>query len=272
MTFAAEDLADHIDTLYRYAFEVTHDPDRAADTVQDTFVRALERRHQYRNDAPLGHWLIRIAHNSIIDRGRRAQREISVGGFGTRPADADRDGLGTISVESAEAEWRRDDYTVDAALVAERAATRAELLDALVHLPYIHRSAVVLHDVEGYRVADIATIHDISLPAAKQRLRRGRMALVSALAEGDQRRAATKGVPMRCWDARQHVSDYLDHGLDPATAAAIEAHLAGCPTCPPLYAGLVGVHDELGQLRDPDSVIDPALERRLRELLSLPRR
>ncbi|MEZ5225390.1 MAG: sigma-70 family RNA polymerase sigma factor [Acidimicrobiales bacterium] len=255
MTFAAEELAEHLDTLYRYALGVTRDPELAADTVQDTLVRALERQDQYRGDAPLGHWLIRIAHHLIIDRGRRSQRE--------RVVDE-------VDAEHAEARWQLDDYTIDAALVAERAATRADLLDALVRLPYILRSAVVLHDVEGYRVADIAAIHEISLPAAKQRLRRGRMAMVTALASGPQRREATKGVPMRCWDARRHVSDYLDHDLEPATAAAIEAHLATCPTCPPLYAGLVGVHDELGQLRDPDSVIDPTLEHRLRTLLEPP--
>lgn len=248
MGFEPDDLSQHLPALYRYALSVTHDPDLAADRVQDTVIRALERRHQYRHDAPLGHWLIRIAHNLMIDKARRAEHE--------------------IVVDEIESDWHDDTFTVDAETVVERAATRAELRDALVRLPYIYRSAVVLHDVEGLRVADVAQIHEISLPAAKQRLRRGRMALVSALATGDQRRLATKGVPMPCWDARQHVSDYINGDLDPTTAATIEAHLASCPTCPPLYAALVGVNDELGRYdaRDPDSVIDPALEQRIRAL------
>jgi RNA polymerase sigma-70 factor (ECF subfamily) len=78
MGFEATELADHVDTLYRYALGVTRDPDLAADTVQDTIVRAMERQDQYRNEAPLGHWLIRIARNLIIDRARRANREIPV--------------------------------------------------------------------------------------------------------------------------------------------------------------------------------------------------
>ena len=90
------------------------------------------------------------------------------------------------------------------------------------------------------------------------------MALVSALATGHQRRLAHKGVPMPCWDARQHISDYLNGDPDPRTSALIETHLETCPTCPPLYAALVGVHDELGRLRDPDSVVDPDLEARIR--------
>lgn len=166
-------------------------------------------------------------------------------------------------MEESEADWRDDSFSVDAVAVVERAATRAELEDALARLPFIYRSAVVLHDVQGLRAADIAEIHEIGLPAAKQRLRRGRMALVRALASGHERHLATKGVPLRCWDARQHVSDFLDGDLAPELAAAVEQHLSGCPTCPPLYAALVGVHDELGKLRDPDTVIPPDIGARI---------
>jgi DNA-directed RNA polymerase specialized sigma24 family protein len=55
MSFDDRDLTDQLDTLYRYALGTTGDPDLAADVVQDTVVRAIERRDQYRSDAPLGH-------------------------------------------------------------------------------------------------------------------------------------------------------------------------------------------------------------------------
>jgi RNA polymerase sigma-70 factor (ECF subfamily) len=71
---------------------------------------------------------------------------------------------------------------------------------------------------------------------------------------------------MSCWDARQHVSDYLDGVLADDTAAIVEAHLATCPTCPPLYAALVDTHQSLAGLRDPDSVVPPGVEARLRDL------
>lgn len=74
---------------------------------------------------------------------------------------------------------------------------------------------------------------------------------------------------MPCWDARQHISDYLNGELDTPTATMVEAHLASCPTCPPLYAALVGVNGELGRLRDPDSVIEPILEERIRAIIGL---
>lgn len=68
---------------------------------------------------------------------------------------------------------------------------------------------------------------------------------------------------MRCWDARQHVSDYLDGTLDADTARTVEAHLERCPTCPPLYAALVGTRAAVGALRDADAVVPPHLAARL---------
>jgi RNA polymerase sigma-70 factor, ECF subfamily len=127
-----EELAEACLALYPAARAVCRDPELAADLVQDTFLRAVASREQYRGDAPLGAWLRRILHNLAIDRHRRAVRELVV----------------------------------------------EEVEDALVHLPFAYRSAVVLHDAMGWTVREIADAQDIGLPAAKQRLRRGRMMLV----------------------------------------------------------------------------------------------
>ena len=95
------------------------------------------------------------------------------------------------------------------------------------------------------------------------------MALVTELARNAERRVALDGVPLRCWDARRLVSDYLDGELATADAEGVEAHLATCPTCPPLYAGLVEARAGLTVLRDPDSVIDPRTAERLRRHLGV---
>ena len=152
--------------------------------------------------------------------------------------------------------------------VVERAETREELEDALVRLPVIYRAAVALHDGERMTMAEIADIQDVGLPAAKQRLRRGRMMLVDALAQGRERRVALRGVPLRCWDARSKVSDYLDDELPAPDRVLVERHLEACPTCPPLYAGLVGTRAALGTLRDADAVVPTSLADRIQELLT----
>lgn len=242
--------------LLRLARSLARDPASAEDLVQDTVTRALERAEGLRDPAALGAWLHRILHNLAVDAARRS-REMPT-------EDAER------LAEAIEARWRQDSYTVDAAAVVARAETRAHLQDALVHLPVDYRAVVVLHDAEGLTVREIAEIQGVSLSAAKQRLRRGRMMLVSELARDAQRREEARGVPMRCWDARRRISDYLDGELAEAEAARVERHLAGCPTCPPLYAALVGatgaLHSSAAQ-RDPDTVVPEALAVRLRGLL-----
>lgn len=229
--------------LLRFTRTLTRDEARAEDLAQETLARGLERAASYRGEASVATWLHRIAYHLAVDHARR-----------------DREDPTEDMVSAVEARWREDSYTVDAAEVVARAESRAELEDALIRLPVIYRVLVVLHDAEGFTVAEIADLLEIGLPAAKQRLRRGRMMLVSALAGGAERRIATRGVPMRCWDARRQVSDYLDGLLPEPDAARVEAHLAVCPTCPPLYASLVGTTDALarsGHLRDPDSVVRP---------------
>ena len=244
-------LVPEVPGLLRYARTIARSGESAEDLVQETLLRALQRADTFRGESSLSTWLHRILHNLAIDRLRQ-DREDATG-------DVERE---------VDEQWHDETYTVDAALVIERAELRDEMRDALLRLPVIYRTAVVLHDAEGMTMAEIADVHEIGLPAAKQRLRRGRMMLVSALARGPERRAGTHGVPLRCWDARSRVSDYLDGELPVSDRVLVERHLEACPTCPPLYAGLVGARDALGALRDADTVIPSPLADRISALLA----
>jgi RNA polymerase sigma-70 factor (ECF subfamily) len=229
--------------LYRFALALSRQPQTAEDLVQETYLRAWRERDRFRADAAPVTWFRRILHNVAVDRMRRLRKE--------------------LLVEDVEADWRDDGYSVDSHTVLERAQTREELEDALVHVPFIYRAAVLLHDVEGLTAREIAEALDLGLPAVKQRLRRGRMMLVNALARGAERRQAMRGVPMSCWDARRLVSDYLDDALPDGARRGLECHLERCPTCPPLYASLVGVRSNLGDLHDPDTVVAPQVAERI---------
>ena len=244
-------LAAEVPGLLRYARTIVRDDRVAEDLVQETLLRALQRADSFRAEASLATWLHRILHNLAVDLFRRDREDAT--------EDIERE---------VEARWRDDSYTVDAAIVVERAETREELEDALVRLPVIYRTAVVLHDAEGMTVAEIADVQGVGLPAAKARLRRGRMMLVDALAQGRERRDAQRGVPLRCWDARSKVSDFLDDELLASDRLLVQRHLETCPTCPPLYAGLVGTRAALGALRDADTVVPVSLADRIKELLT----
>lgn len=246
-----EELPGTVPALLAYARMLAGNEQDARDLVQDTLVRALESADRFDGRSTLVGWLRRIMHNRWIDVVR-ARREDP------------RDDI----VELVEEQWHDDDYTVDAAHVVVRAESRDDLLDALAHMPTIYRTAVVLHDAHGMTGPEVAEATGTSLPTAKQRIRRGRMMLVSHLAAAPPV-AARRGVPMRCWQARARVSDYLDGELDDAGSRELEAHLAGCGTCPPLYSALVATRSAVADAGtpDPDSVVPEELAARITWIL-----
>lgn len=230
--------------LVRLATRLVRDPDVAEDLAQEALIAAWRNADRLRSPDALWSWLRRTLLNRVIDRSRAHRDE--------------------LDIDDVEADWRDDHFTVQPERVLEIAELREDLEDALARLPAIYRIPVVLHDALGWTAAEIAASMGAGLPATKQRLRRGRMMLVSALAEDDARRRASLAQPMRCWRARRHVSAYLDGELDPETVTAVESHLARCPTCPPLYAALVGVRARLEGLRDPDTVVEDRVAARVR--------
>lgn len=240
------DVAAAAPGLLRYAGTLTPDGALAEDLVQSTLLRALERADGYRGDSSLQTWLHRILHNLFIDHVR-TDREVP---------DAE-------VWQRVETRWQDPTSTFDAALLAESSHTVGEVRDALVRLPINHRRAVALHDMEGLTVPEVAEVLGIGLSAAKQRVSRGRLMLVTALNRSAERREAGAHVPGECWSVRTRVSEYLDDELTAAEAALLQAHVASCPTCPPLYSAMVASVAAVAELRDPDTVIPPGLARRL---------
>src|SRR4029434_5832737 len=86
--FAAE-LLDHIDHLYRVAFHMAKDRDRANECVQETYLRALNSRQQFEPGTNMKAWLTKILHNFFIDSYNRVKRMIPMDDV----ADAQEGGL-----------------------------------------------------------------------------------------------------------------------------------------------------------------------------------
>ncbi|MEO6144682.1 MAG: RNA polymerase sigma factor, partial [Dermatophilaceae bacterium] len=116
-------LAAEVPGLLRYARTIVRDDRVAEDLVQETLLRALQRAEAFRGQSSLATWLHRILHNMAVDLFRRDREDAT--------EDIQRE---------VEERWRDDSYTVDAAIVVERAETREELEDALVRLPFIYRA------------------------------------------------------------------------------------------------------------------------------------
>jgi RNA polymerase sigma-70 factor (ECF subfamily) len=127
------------------------------DVVQDAFARAFAALDELEEAPPLRAWLFRIAHNRAVDLLRsRAIRA-------AEPIEAAREVADPDSPDPMEALMRRE--AVDTAV------------SRFVELPTAQRSVVILKDVLGQSLVEIATLLDLTVDAVKGHLARGRARL-----------------------------------------------------------------------------------------------
>lgn len=167
----------HRDRLWAVALRTLGDPEEAADALQDGLVNAFRRARSYRGDAAVTTWLHRIVVNACIDRVRKAAARPSV----SLPDDPER----TLTFASPAPD------------PADQVTVRIDVQAALATLPPDQRAAVVLVEMEGMPVADVAELLDCPVGTVKSRCARARAKLlpllVPASPDGNPRR--TRDVP-----------------------------------------------------------------------------
>ncbi|HSJ08705.1 MAG TPA: sigma-70 family RNA polymerase sigma factor [Longimicrobiales bacterium] len=133
------------------------DREQAERLTQDTFVTAWRRLGTFRGQSRFTSWLHRIAVNAMLQDGRSTQR---------------REARVTIA----------DDAVLNAAPGrASGADARIDLERAIAQLPPGARSALVLHDVEGYTHNEIAAMTGVAPGTVKSQLHRARRLLQERL-------------------------------------------------------------------------------------------
>jgi len=137
--------------LHRYCARMTGSVIDGEDVLQDALIKAMEDA-----SGPIGNpegWLFRIAHNTALDFLRRRTRQEAV----------------------------RSDEEVDSMADQRDAVTSRQIaaasLRTFMRLPVGRRSSVILMDVLGCSLQEVCEIMDLSLPAAKAALHRGRAQL-----------------------------------------------------------------------------------------------
>ena len=161
--------ARHRDRLWAVALRTMGNPDDAADGLQDGMVAAFRRAGSFRGEAAVTTWLHRVVVNACLDRLRAAK----IRRFDALPDDVDD--RGTVVATAA-----LDDRPEEAAEAAER---RRRVLDALATLPPEQRAALVLVDMEGYPVAEVAEMLGCAEGTVKSRCSRGRTRLAGLLGD-----------------------------------------------------------------------------------------
>lgn len=160
----------HRDRLWAVALRTTGNPDDAADGLQDGMVAAYRRAASFRGEAQVTTWLHRVVVNACLDR----LRAMKVRRAEPLPDDLEEYG-GRGSLVSA-----AGDDPADTSILAER---RRRVVEALRTLPSEQRAAIVLVDLEGYGVAEVAEMLDCAPGTVKSRCSRGRTRLAALLGD-----------------------------------------------------------------------------------------
>jgi RNA polymerase sigma factor (sigma-70 family) len=162
--------------LHRYCARMTGSTVDGEDVLQDTIVKALSARAEGARVDNLEGWLFRIAHNASLDLLRCRSRNAVV------PLT--------------------DDFE---AAPAPELDIVAVSFQTFLGLPELQRCAVILKDVLGHSVDEIASIAGCTPAAAKSALQRGRAALLQlAQSPGDTR------LPLMSGAARQRMAAFVD--------------------------------------------------------------
>ena len=161
--------------LHRYCARMTGSAVDGEDVLQDALIKALHAQSQGVVVEKLDGWLIRIAHNSCLDFLRRRARTNIVP-------------LAECPDEAAMPE--ADIVTVG--------------FQTFLRLPELQRCAVILKDILGHSVEEVALVADCTPAAAKSALQRGRVALRSLAQQPDDAR-----LPLMPEADRQKMARYV---------------------------------------------------------------
>jgi RNA polymerase sigma-70 factor, ECF subfamily len=155
--------------LYRYLLFLTGDTALAEDLFQETWIRVLERGHQYNAKSKFESWLFAIARNLVIDVSRRKK-------FASLDEMADADSHQPFEPP--------DDHAASALqLLVTRENEQAVQL-SLLKIPAYYREVLLLRFHEELGLEEIASVLSTPLSTVKSRLYRGLEALKAALPGG----------------------------------------------------------------------------------------
>ncbi len=163
--------ARHRDRLWAVALRTMGNPEDAADGLQDGMVAAFRRAGSFRGEAAVTTWLHRVVVNACLDRIRAAKIRRAE----ALPDDLD-DHAGRGSLVSAQ-------DAADPADLSVAAERRRRVLTALESLPPVQRAALVLVDMEGYHVSEVAEMLGCAEGTVKSRCFRGRARLAELLGD-----------------------------------------------------------------------------------------
>lgn len=160
---------DYAERLVRIANTYVQDWKTAEDLVQDAFVKAYQNLHRFDQTRQPFPWLTQIVINECRMRARKSWREI------------------ISAIIPAKSVWSSEETY----LAQEN---QKEIHDAVLLLPELFRTPIILFYFEDLAIEDIAQILQINKGTVKSRLSRGRERLKGLLGGVKGDRKAIEGV------------------------------------------------------------------------------
>jgi RNA polymerase sigma-70 factor (ECF subfamily) len=162
-------VSDHQRMVYQLGLNLLGDPQEALDLSQEVFLRVFRTLPQFRGQSSLRTWIYRIVVNQASNRlrwWRRRHRASQV------PIDDHAATHGELAESHAYAQPDR---------VLQQRETAGRVWEALSQLPFDHRAAIILREIEGLSYEEIATSLGIAVGTVKSRLARARALLRESL-------------------------------------------------------------------------------------------
>lgn len=161
----------HIPRLRRFARSFARSDADADDLAQDALIKVYRSLRSYRFESSFSTWLYQVTKNCFMDARRAAaSRDRAVAAIAEN----------AVHGQDAEAQATAPD------VLLLRAEERARLWAAIGGLSAEYRTVLVLCDVEGFAIAEVAAIEKLPEGTVKSRLHRGRAQLARLLQENVQ--------------------------------------------------------------------------------------
>ncbi|MFG6687715.1 RNA polymerase sigma factor [Mariniflexile sp. HNIBRBA6329] len=146
--------------MYNVAKRFLKDADDAEDVVQEAFIKAFSKLHQYNAEVTFGAWLKRIVINKSIDFLKSKKQQL---------------------FELEEAHLKVVDTFEEDKWLVEDTITLNDVKRAINNLPEKYQYVVMLYLIEGYDHQEISEILNISEVASRTQLFRGKVKLQELL-------------------------------------------------------------------------------------------
>src|SRR6201984_1518524 len=155
--------------LFRYLLHLTANRERAEDFFQETWLRVLERGHQYDGKWKFEAWLFAIARNLVLDWHRRKKPQ-SIDSLAGPEEDAAFD--------------VKDEHSESPLEQVMQAEQKSSVQRSLEKVPAIYREVLVLRFQEEMQLDEIAGVTGAPISTVKSRLYRGLDALKTTMLQG----------------------------------------------------------------------------------------